>query len=80
MQVPSCDKCGGIIKPDLVFFGDNVPLALVDEIYALVDSCDTLLIIGSSLFVSITERRCLQVLVVYSAFLPIEKYFIFRTL
>jgi len=52
LQVPSCLECGGILKPDLVFFGDNVACQLVDYIYSLVDDSDTLLVLGSSLFVS----------------------------
>jgi len=54
LQVPPCRKCGGILKPDVVFFGDNVASDLVDYIYSLVDDCDTVLVLGSSLFVSQT--------------------------
>jgi len=44
-------KCGGILKPDVVFFGDNVAREVVDHIYSLVDNSDTFLVLGSSLFV-----------------------------
>lgn len=40
------------MKPDVVFFGDNVPTKLVDHIYGLVEAADSLLVAGSSLKVS----------------------------
>jgi len=52
LQVPSCLECGGILKPDVVFFGDNVGRELVDHINSQVDDSDTMLVLGSSLFVS----------------------------
>ena len=56
-QVPACEKCGGILKPDVTFFGDNVATAKVDFVYGQVDSCDGLLVAGSSLFVSTTAQH-----------------------
>ena len=50
-QVPPCPSCGGILKPDVVFFGDNVPSQLVDHVYGLVGSSDSILVAGSSLYV-----------------------------
>src|SRR3954447_24120246 len=52
--VPDCAECGGILKPDVVFFGENVPPARVQQCYDAVDSLtpdDTLLTLGSSLTV-----------------------------
>ena len=53
--VPSCDDCGGMLKPDVVFFGENVPAPRVERCYAavdaLVDSGGALLVVGSSLTV-----------------------------
>tara|TARA_R110002096_G_scaffold2619_5_gene13594 strand:- start:35068 stop:35883 length:816 start_codon:yes stop_codon:yes gene_type:complete len=49
--VPACDYCGGIIKPDVVMFGENVPRERVTAATAAVDRSDALLIIGSSLMV-----------------------------
>lgn len=40
------------MKPDVVFFGENVPTKLVDHIYGLVEAADSLLVVGSSLKVS----------------------------
>ena len=49
-HVPAC-RCGGILKPDVVFFGENVPSAVVQKAWAVFDACDVLLVIGSSLTV-----------------------------
>jgi NAD-dependent SIR2 family protein deacetylase len=43
MNVPPCEHCGGIIKLDVVMFGDNVPSATVFTAYAAVSICDSLL-------------------------------------
>jgi NAD-dependent protein deacetylase/lipoamidase sirtuin 4 len=50
-QVPACDACGGAWKPDVVFFGENVPRAVVDDAWALFDEAEVLLVAGSSLTV-----------------------------
>ncbi|MGZ4429171.1 MAG: NAD-dependent protein deacetylase [Nocardioidaceae bacterium] len=53
--VPGCDTCGGVLKPDVVFFGENVPKERVARCYAAVeaaaDAGGTLLVLGSSLTV-----------------------------
>jgi NAD-dependent SIR2 family protein deacetylase len=49
--VPDCRECGGILKPDVVFFGENVPRDRVDAAFAAVRGADALLIVGSSLMV-----------------------------
>ena len=49
--VAPCDACGGVLKPDIVFFGENVPKARVAHCYALVDSAQALVVAGSSLTV-----------------------------
>jgi NAD-dependent SIR2 family protein deacetylase len=50
-QIPACLACGGILKPRVVFFGDNVPKSIVDEAYAAVDAAALLLVVGTSLAV-----------------------------
>jgi NAD-dependent deacetylase sirtuin 4 len=47
----ACTHCGGVLKPRVVFFGDNVPRATVDEAFAAVDGAELLLVVGSSLAV-----------------------------
>jgi NAD-dependent SIR2 family protein deacetylase len=50
-RVAGCRHCGGPLKPDVVFFGENVPRDRVDRCYALVDRARALLVAGSSLAV-----------------------------
>ncbi|WP_370524287.1 NAD-dependent protein deacetylase [Cellulomonas sp. APG4] len=54
--VADCPRCGGILKPDIVYFGENVPRERVEAAFALVDEADALLVAGSSLTV-LSGRR-----------------------
>jgi len=49
--VPSCAACGGIMKPDVVFFGETVPRDKVALAMAELAQADAMLIVGSSLMV-----------------------------
>ncbi|MBL8952049.1 MAG: NAD-dependent protein deacetylase [Myxococcaceae bacterium] len=49
--VPPCLRCGGVLKPDVVFFGDNVPPPRVAEAFEWLGACDAVLVVGSSLHV-----------------------------
>jgi NAD-dependent SIR2 family protein deacetylase len=46
-----CPRCGGMLKPDIVYFGESVPKDRVAQAYSLVDASDALLVAGSSLTV-----------------------------
>jgi NAD-dependent SIR2 family protein deacetylase len=50
--VPSCTVCGGVLKPDVVFFGEFVPTEKFAEASAIVAASDALVIAGSSLVVN----------------------------
>ncbi|WP_254716324.1 NAD-dependent protein deacetylase [Actinomadura sp. WMMB 499] len=50
-RVVGCDRCGGPLKPDVVFFGENVPPARVADCFALTERAGALLVLGSSLTV-----------------------------
>jgi NAD-dependent SIR2 family protein deacetylase len=50
-SVPGCGVCDGIIKPDVVMFGEAVPKARVRHATAVIDRSDALLVVGSSLMV-----------------------------
>jgi NAD-dependent SIR2 family protein deacetylase len=50
-EVVGCVECGGVLKPDVVFFGENVPRPRVEQCYELVDNARSLLVLGSSLTV-----------------------------
>jgi NAD-dependent SIR2 family protein deacetylase len=49
--VPACAHCGGILKPDVVFFGESVPRERVARAFDAVARADALLVVGSSLMV-----------------------------
>jgi NAD-dependent SIR2 family protein deacetylase len=49
--VPSCDACGGLLKPDVVFFGERVPPQRVEAAFAALAQADAMLVVGSSLMV-----------------------------
>jgi NAD-dependent SIR2 family protein deacetylase len=50
-RILDCPRCGGMLKPDIVYFGESVPKARVHKAYSLVDDADALLVAGSSLTV-----------------------------
>lgn len=56
--VADCDHCGGILKPDVVFFGDYVPKQRVYSALDALKASDGLLVIGSSLMVYSGFRFC----------------------
>ncbi|KAJ8890470.1 hypothetical protein PR048_009979 [Dryococelus australis] len=58
--IPNCDKCGGVLKPDIVFFGENVPMTRVELVKEHVRFCDSVLVLGSSLSVFSGYRIVLQ--------------------
>jgi len=51
VEVPECARCGGILKPDAVFFGESMPLEVTAEAERRCVSCDLCLVIGSTLVV-----------------------------
>ena len=50
-RVPRCEACVGMLKPDVVFFGENVPRQRYEEARSALASSDALLVVGSSLMV-----------------------------
>jgi NAD-dependent SIR2 family protein deacetylase len=70
-RLVACETCGGVLKPDVVFFGENVPAERVDLCYALVEEAEALLVAGSSLtvmsglrFVRAAHRRGIPIAIV----------------
>lgn len=51
-SVPSCPGCSGVLKPDVVFFGETVPEERVETAIRAVEQADALLVAGSSLAVN----------------------------
>ncbi|MDG4667714.1 NAD-dependent protein deacetylase [Mycobacterium sp. 236(2023)] len=50
-RIVDCPRCGGMLKPDIVYFGESVPKVRVEQAYSLVDDAEVLLVAGSSLTV-----------------------------
>ena len=57
-QVPHCEGCGGVLKPDVVFFGDSVERAVVEHCMQAVGGAGVLLCVGTSLMVYSGFRFC----------------------
>jgi NAD-dependent SIR2 family protein deacetylase len=50
-RLQACEACGGVLKPDVVFFGENVPAPRVEQAMAALNGARALVIVGSSLMV-----------------------------
>ncbi|WP_227979801.1 NAD-dependent protein deacetylase [Nocardia spumae] len=50
-RMVDCARCGGMLKPDIVYFGENVPKDRVGEAFSMVDAAEAVLVAGSSLTV-----------------------------
>ncbi len=57
-HMPYCAQCGGMLQPDVVFFGDGVPRARSDAAEQALAQADALLVVGSSLTVLSGYRIC----------------------
>lgn len=49
--IPTC-HCGGLIKPDVIFFGEMLPQDILAKSFSLADKCDLFIVLGSSLLVT----------------------------
>jgi NAD-dependent SIR2 family protein deacetylase len=59
-RVVDCPVCGGVVKPDVVFFGETVPAPRVGACFELVEGARLLLVLGSSLTVMSGRRFVLR--------------------
>ena len=50
-EIPYCDKCGSLIKPDIVLYGENLPMSVLRKAETVFSQADLTLILGSSLTV-----------------------------
>ncbi|XP_067101903.1 NAD-dependent protein deacetylase sirtuin-2 [Osmerus mordax] len=59
-EIPKCDKCSGLVKPDIVFFGENLPARFFTSMKMDFPRCDLLIVMGTSLqvqpFASLVSR------------------------
>ena len=51
LRTPSCRRCGGVIKPDVVLFNEPLPKRAMEEALGEVSKCDLMIVMGSSLTV-----------------------------
>jgi NAD-dependent deacetylase len=51
-DIPRCSQCGGILKPDVVLFGEQLPAQIWQQARTLSRECDVMLVLGSSLTVA----------------------------
>jgi len=59
-NVPDCEQCGGVLKPDVVFYGESVPKERVRAAMATLERAASLLVVGSSLTVFSGYRFALR--------------------
>jgi len=57
-RIPACAQCGGMLKPDVVFFGEGVPRVRVTAAFTALAESDAMLVIGSSLMLYSGYRFC----------------------
>jgi NAD-dependent SIR2 family protein deacetylase len=57
-SVPQCGNCGGVLQPDVVFFGDTIPRDRTELALQTMAEADALLVVGSSLMVFSGYRFC----------------------
>ena len=57
---PTCERCNGLVKPDIVFFGESLPKNFSDSVQTDFKNCDLLIVLGTSLsvqpFASLVDR------------------------
>jgi NAD+-dependent protein deacetylase sirtuin 4 len=59
-RVPGCEACGGVVKPDVVLFGESVPRECVEGAWGLFEEARVVLVVGSSLAVFSGRRFVLR--------------------
>lgn len=60
LTLPQCLACGGVLMPDVIFFGGTIPLPRVEHSLAALHQADALLVVGSSLKVYSGYRFCVR--------------------
>ena len=60
VNLPSCLVCGGVLMPDVVFFGGTIPVPRVEQCLTALEQADALLVVGSSLKVYSGYRFCVR--------------------
>uniref|UniRef100_A0A673K041 NAD-dependent protein deacetylase n=1 Tax=Sinocyclocheilus rhinocerous TaxID=307959 RepID=A0A673K041_9TELE len=83
-DIPKCDSCGSLVKPDIVFFGENLPARFFTSMKMDFPRCDLLIIMGTSLqvqpFASLVSRKCCAIDVNKVRFFKVKDLDIFYSL
>ncbi|MDA3831758.1 MAG: NAD-dependent deacetylase [Spirochaetales bacterium] len=84
-EVPVCEECGGVYKPDITFFGEALPAAALQEAVSESRASDLMLVLGSTLLVqpaASLPRHVLQgggrIAIVNRGHTPLDAYADFR--
>lgn len=51
-EYPKCTECGSLIRPDIVFYGENLDTSLIEKAHSVMSSVDLVIVLGSSLVVN----------------------------
>ena len=80
-RVPVCDACGGLVKPDITFFGEQLPAGALEEAFSLASRADLMLVLGSTLLVQpaasiplYTLRQGGSLVIVNNMETPLDRY------
>lgn len=85
---PKCPKCSGLLKPDVVLFGETLPVQVLDEANQEARKCDLFLSVGSSLVVQpaaslpgIAKNNGAKLVIINKGSTPFDKYadFVFHS-
>lgn len=60
VNLPDCLVCGGVLMPDVIFFGGTIPVPRVEQCLTALEQADALLVVGSSLKVYSGYRFCVR--------------------
>jgi NAD-dependent deacetylase len=51
-DMPFCETCGGVVKPNVILIGEQLPVKVLNEAKKLANVCDLMLVVGSSLVIA----------------------------
>ncbi len=80
-EIPRCERCGGVLKPNVILFGEQLPVAQINAALREARTCDLMLIAGTSLNVSpvadlpfIAHEHGAHIIVINREPTPIDQY------
>lgn len=57
MQLPRCERCNGLLRPHVVWFGESLDPMIMERTDAALEKCDLLLVIGTSAVVYVIHQH-----------------------